>query len=73
MNSQALFLLPSNMAGPDPFRAPSVGARTDAGGLGWLRNPQGIVGGAKELACTNWKNDTLGFTWGILTPALKEF
>ena len=73
MNSLLLVLSPSKMAGPDPFNDPSVGVRTDAGGLGWLWKPEGIIGGVNELAFANWENDTVGFTWGIPTPAVKEF
>src|SRR5579863_6612949 len=53
MNSLALSLSPSNFSGPEPLRAPSVGGRTKAVGLGWLWKPRGRfhwTGGAKVLA-----------------------
>src|SRR5579863_5381771 len=68
MNSLALSLSPSNFSGPEPLRAPSVGGRTEAVGLGWLWKPKGRfrwTGGAKALACANWAKVTVGLTDGI--------
>ena len=31
------------------------------------------MGGVNELVFVNCENDTVGFTWGIPTPAVKEF
>src|SRR5579863_2250459 len=53
MNSLALSLSPSNFSGPEPLRAPLVGGRTEAVGLGWLWKPRGRfhwTGGVKALA-----------------------
>src|SRR5579863_6462479 len=68
MNSPALSLSPLNFSSPEPLRAPSVGRRTEAVGLGWLWKPKGRfrwTGGAKALACANWAKVTVGFTDGI--------
>src|SRR5579863_1639149 len=68
MNSLALSLSPSNFSGPEHLRAPSVGGRTEAIGLGWLWKPKGRfhwTGGAKALACANCAKVTVGFTDGM--------
>ena len=52
MKSIALSLSPSNLAGPSPFKAPSVVVVVVGAGIEWLCSPVGRVQwiGAKDLA-----------------------